>query len=295
VQTPIYPDSVLSPEEERIEGHGDLFIFPSGTAVAWNVPERVSFRLVSQVLRPAAENSHVEAMETEHLEYIEDASAGHSVIYGDTIVLATNVGEQTGEVFDSGAENRDNFSSAAETSQRSFKDITLAKIAFSSGLAASTKLAVLESLLATYIESTRGIPKALAQPYGQRFTRSFILSKTGELLNIRAQLNLYSELTDSLPDLFWDSKHELGLEGYYVEVGKALDVSSRVDALNNKMDYASDIATVLRERLSERHGLALEWGIIALIAVEVVIEIWRTWREWEPPPEKITSLKSIDE
>jgi uncharacterized Rmd1/YagE family protein len=54
-----------------------------------------------------------------------------------------------------------------------------------------------------------------------------MLQKTGELLALRAQLNHYSELTDSLPDLFWDSRHELGLEGYYDQVGKNLDVGVR--------------------------------------------------------------------
>lgn len=273
VQTPIYPASVLNEDEGTIEGHGDLFIFPSGTVVAWNTPDRVTHRLVTQVLKPAAENSHIPTMETEHLEFIEDVSAERSVIYGDTIVLASPTNPEDLKT--------KNNSDTPEAQAHPEKDTTLTKIAFSCGLAASTKLSVLESLLSSYIASTRGIPKALASPYSQRFTRAFILSKTGELLSIRAQLNLYSELTDALPDLFWDAKHELGLEGYYVEVGKALDVASRAATLNDKMDYAGEIATVLRERLSERHGLALEWGIIALIAVEVGIEMWRSWREWE--------------
>jgi uncharacterized Rmd1/YagE family protein len=33
----------------------------------------------------------------------------------------------------------------------------------------------------------------------------------------------------------------------------------------------------LREQLSEKHGLRLEWAIIALIAVEVVLEGYRHW------------------
>jgi uncharacterized Rmd1/YagE family protein len=112
------------------------------------------------------------------------------------------------------------------------------------------------------------------------FSRPFILRKTGELLSIRAQLNLYGELTDSLPDLFWDSRHELGLEGYYDLVGKALDVGVRIKVLNEKMDYAQEIASVLRETLSERHSLRLEWGIIILIAIEVVFEFSSRWKEY---------------
>jgi required for meiotic nuclear division protein 1 len=45
------------------------------------------------------------------------------------------------------------------------------------------------------------------------------------------------------------------------------------------MDYAQEIAAVLRERLSEKHGLFLEWTIIVLIAIEVGFEVLRLWRE----------------
>lgn len=45
--------------------------------------------------------------------------------------------------------------------------------------------------------------------------------------------------------------------------------------LNEKMDYAQEIASVLRQQLSERHGVRLEWIIIILIAVEVVFAIER--------------------
>ena len=106
------------------------------------------------------------------------------------------------------------------------------------------------------------------------FTRSFTLQKTGQLLSIRAQLNLYSELTDSLPDLFWDTRHELGLEGYYDQVARALDTNIRIKTLNDKINYAQEIASILRQHLTEQHGVRLEWIIILLIMVEVGFNIW---------------------
>jgi uncharacterized Rmd1/YagE family protein len=106
-----------------------------------------------------------------------------------------------------------------------------------------------------------------------------MMQKTGELLELRAQLNHYSELTDSLPDLFWDSKHELGLEGYYDQVGRALDVGVRIKTLNEKMDYAQEIASILRQTMSEKHSIHLEWIIIILIAVEVGFELRREFKE----------------
>lgn len=82
-----------------------------------------------------------------------------------------------------------------------------------------------------------------------------------------------------MPDLFWDSRHDLGLEGYYDQVGKALDVGVRIKTLNQKMDYAQEIASILRETLSHKHSSSLEWIIIVLIAVEICLTLRREWKE----------------
>ncbi|KAL7928772.1 hypothetical protein V8C35DRAFT_317266 [Trichoderma chlorosporum] len=235
---------------------GDIFVFPSGTIVTWSLPPDV---VTKQILR-AAEEPHAETLrEVEDLEFTTDNGRETSSLKGDVVVLGTRKEHKDGD----------------------FLDTTLAKIAFSSGLARSTKLAVLESALTSYFESTRNIPALLSQGTGVPLSRKFILQKTGELLSLRAKLNHYSELTDNLPDIFWDSKSELGLEGYYDQVGRALDVNVRIRALNQKMDYAQEIATVLREMSSEQHGTRLEWIIIVLIFVEVVFELRRIVIEYK--------------
>lgn len=234
---------------------GDIFVFPSGTLVTWSIPTDA----VARPLLRAAEDLHPpDLREAEDLDFASDPQRDASVLKGDVVVLGTRREQAHGDRLDT----------------------TLAKIAFSSGLARSTKLAVLETALTSYFESTRHVPALLAQGAGVPLSRRFILQKTGELLSLRARLNHYSELTDALPDLFWDSRADLGLEGYYEQVGRALDVGVRIRALNQKMDYAQEIATVLREMSSEQHGTRLEWIIIALIAVEVIFEVRRIVLEW---------------
>ncbi|KIW02922.1 uncharacterized protein PV09_05968 [Verruconis gallopava] len=302
IQTPIYaPTSQQQPQPPTEREHGDLFIFPSGTVVAWNVPERVALRLVERVLPPAALNSQIGSveLEKEDLEYLEAPEQERSSIVGDTIILGTKSESLSRQKLFS--KSNEPASTDVEADEYPEKDTILAKIAFSSGLARSTKLAVLERLTEAYVVSTRSIPTIMSRGtplpfnrpiflrkiceklgFGSRlpFSRPFILRKTGELLSIRAQLNLYSELTDSLPDLFWDSRHELGLENYYELTGKALDVNVRIKVLNEKLGYAQEIASVLRETLSERHDLRLEWIIILLIAIEVVFEFGKIIKEW---------------
>jgi required for meiotic nuclear division protein 1 len=258
-------------EKEDNEGLGDVFVFPSGSVVTWNVSEKTGHHLVEKVLIPAAGMSHPDKLEAEDLEYIQDPTRETSEIIGDTIILGTKALSDEPEPANTPANQ--------PPEQRPETDTILAKIAFSSALARSTKLAVLESTLTTYLHTTRIIPDSLSSGKNPSVNRAFILRKTGELLHIRAQLNLYSELTDSLPDIFWDSPHELGLENYYDSVGRSLDVGQRIKALNEKMDYASEIARVLRERLSERHGHWLEWIIIWLICIEVVYGSWHLF--WE--------------
>jgi required for meiotic nuclear division protein 1 len=234
---------------------GDIFVFPSGTVVTWALPPDV----VTKQLLGAAEDPHpAELREVEDLEFTTDSKKETSTMKGDLVVLGT------------GRENTDG----------DMLDTTLAKVAFSSGLARSTKLAVLETALTSYFETTRNIPALLSQGSSVPHGRKFILQKTGELLSLRARLNHYSELTDSLPDILWDSRSELGLEGYYEQVGRALDVNVRIRTLNQKMDYAQDIASVLRETSSEQHGTRLEVIIILLIAVEVIFELRRIFLEW---------------
>ncbi|MCJ1421035.1 hypothetical protein MMC32_007397 [Xylographa parallela] len=248
--------------------------------VAWNVPEDSLIILATKTLFPAVINPHLERLETEDLEYVEDPTKDSSSMKGDTIYLGCKSGNvQIPPKMLVDSANTDGMQPSLHECPTSGVNITLAKIAFSSGLARSTKLAVLENLLDEYFESTRSIPTMLSRGKGLPFTRSFVLQKTGQLMSIRAQLNLYSELTDSLPDLFWDSRYELGLERSYDQVGRALDVGVRIKTLNEKVDYAQEIASVLRAQLSEQHGNRLEWIIIALITIEVGFEVRRIYNE----------------
>lgn len=246
---------------------GDIFVFPSGTVVTWSLPPDV----VTKQLLGAAEDPHPVALrEVEDLEFTTDTSRETSTMKGDLVVLGTRRESKDGDTLDT----------------------TLAKVAFSSGLARSTKLAVLETALTSYFETTRNIPALLSQGSGVPHGRRFILRKTGELLSLRARLNHYSELTDSLPDILWDSRSELGLEGYYEQVGRALDVNVRIRTLNQKMDYAQEIASVLRETSNEQHGTRLEVIIILLIAVEVIFELRRIFLEWAAEREDAKTAKA---
>lgn len=277
----IDPDGLDFDDEEVIHVRprgpqgGDLFIFETGTVVTWSLPPERGIDLATDTLLPAHENPHTSLMDrdemTERLEFEVDPGTAHSSMRGDTVMLGTRRDDG-----DLGPHHGGSGNGGGDLPEA---DAGRAKIAFSSGLARSTKVAVLEALLNSFLERTEEFPAQL-QTGRLRVAKAAILRLTGELQHLRSQLNFFSELTDSLPDKFWDQRAELRLDGIYDQVGKALDVPSRIRVLNQRMDYAADMLATVREMLDQEHGSRLEWIIIWLIAVEVAFHLIDWAREY---------------
>ncbi|KAF3059642.1 Required for meiotic nuclear division protein 1 like protein [Daldinia childiae] len=235
--------------------NGDIFVFPSGTVVAWSVPTDALMTLATKQLIRAAQLPHLNRLEMEELEFIPDESRDTSYMRGEVVVLGTR----------------------AQELENHRLDTTLAKIAFSSGLARSPKLAMLENQAIDYFENSKNSLDFLEGGFEHKLKRSAVLKMTGKLLSLRSQLNHYSDITDQLPDMFWDS--ESNLENYYNQISTVLDIRQRIGILNKKIDYGFENVSVLREMVSEKYGHRLEWIIIFLIAIEVLFELRRVYRE----------------
>ncbi|KAI1139152.1 hypothetical protein F5Y05DRAFT_339945 [Hypoxylon sp. FL0543] len=235
--------------------NGDIFVFPSGTVVAWSVPTDALMTLATKQLIRAAELPHINRLEMEELEFMPDETRDTSYMKGEVVVLGTRAQERENDRLDT----------------------TLAKIAFSSGLARSPKLAVLENQAIEYFENSKNSLDFLEGGLEHKLKRNSVLKMTGQLLSLRSQLNHYSDITDQLPDMFWDS--ESNLENYYNQISTVLDIRQRIGILNKKIDYGFENVSVLREMVSEKYGHRLEWIIIWLIAVEVLFELRRVYRE----------------
>ena len=92
---PIDPDDTGFESDQVIHtrgvNNGDIFVFPSGSLVAWSLPEDVASDLATKTLLPAAINSHMDQVEVEDLEYEEDPMRDHSSVKGDVILLGTKL------------------------------------------------------------------------------------------------------------------------------------------------------------------------------------------------------------
>jgi uncharacterized Rmd1/YagE family protein len=90
---PIDPDETGFDQDQVIHtrgvNNGDIFVFPSGSLVAWSLPEDVVSDLATKTLLPAAISPHMDQMEMEDLEYAEDSNRENSNVKGDVITLGT--------------------------------------------------------------------------------------------------------------------------------------------------------------------------------------------------------------
>ena len=88
----------------------------------------------------------------------------------------------------------------------------------------------------------------------------------GNLFLVTSDINLRYNLLDT-PEFFWEYPE---VEYAYEMMARYLDITSRVDILNQKIDVIHDLFGMLAAEQYHKHSSTLEWIIIVLIAVEIV-------------------------
>ncbi|MDF2577821.1 MAG: hypothetical protein K0S74_1305 [Chlamydiales bacterium] len=170
----------------------------------------------------------------------------------------------------------DEFSFEYGTSSKMFQDkITvesgniLAKLAISHALAQSIKLSVFEKAIQKTINNTKHLPEDLANTGKINLSRSEIAQKRGALFIARNSINLHTDILDT-PEIFWEYSE---LEPVYKSTASYLDLSTRVDVLNKRLDIVHELFQMLGDQLDHQHSTSLEWIVITLIFIEIVISI----------------------
>ncbi|KAJ6513233.1 hypothetical protein C8R45DRAFT_962903 [Mycena sanguinolenta] len=247
---------------------GEVFVFANGSFVCWGLEEDEAHRFAVEVIGriPGIEVSPLKVPETEELEFVVDPIET-TRLQGDLIILGKNppLNELT---------------PPAKLPAMIFPEETLfARYAFSQALSRSTALSALEVALEEYLSSMALLPHSLAKTGKPGMGRTALVKKLGELMKFRQGLNLNRENFSDVPDFYWT---EPELEKYFNSVSDALDVKVRTDSVNDKITYAAEAQSVLRQLLTETSTHSMELVIIALIAVEVVIALIRDGPElWE--------------
>lgn len=148
---------------------------------------------------------------------------------------------------------------------------TLTKLAISHGIAQSVKLGKFEVALQKTFALTRRIPEELANKGKITLSRKEIRKKMGELFIERNSINLHLDVLDT-PEFFWDYPE---LESYYILIANYLDLTNRLEVLNQRLDIVHELFEMLGNELNHQHSSRLEWTIICLIIIEVVLSVFR--------------------
>lgn len=211
----------------------DAFFFPFGTVVFWGIDEASARQFIKDHVTPFEEGKPTE-WEMDQFTYT----------YGDTAKVIEDEITLPGKNL-------------------------LTKLAVSHGIAQSLKLSAFETSLQNTFELTRKIPEDLAN-YGEiALSRKEIRCRMGELFIARNSVNLNMEVLDT-PEFFWEYPE---LEPLYTMIAKYLDIRSRVEVLNQRLNIIHELFQMLGSELNHSHSNRLEWIIIWLIVIEVVITL----------------------
>ncbi|KAL0954827.1 hypothetical protein HGRIS_003772 [Hohenbuehelia grisea] len=257
------PNSAAEPDASQT---GEIFVFANGSFVSWGLEEAGARRFASEVIArtPNAEVSPLKEVETEELEFVTDPSE-KTRLQGDLIILG-----QPSETPGSGN---------ASSSESNADSTILRRYAFSQALSRSTALSALEVSLDDYLSSMALLPLSLEQTGKPGLGRTALIKKLGQLMKFRQGLNLNRENYLETPDFYWA---EPELEGYFNSMSDALEIKARTTSVNDKITYAAEAQSVLRQLLTESSSHRMELVIIALIAVEVVVALIRDGSElWQ--------------
>lgn len=147
----------------------------------------------------------------------------------------------------------------------------LSRLAISHGIAQSVKLGNFESALRKSFNLTKQIPEDLARHGRISLSRKEIRRKMGELFIERSSINLHADVLDT-PEFFWEYSE---LEPLYAMTANYLELETRVEVLNQRLDVMHELFEMLGNELNHQHSSRLEWTIIGLIVVEVFLSLLR--------------------
>ena len=146
---------------------------------------------------------------------------------------------------------------------------SISKIAIAKAMSPNLRLKKFKKEVQTSIENNSNIPLQLAQTGKIKLTKKEISKKIGELFLVKSKINLHYDLLDT-PEFFWEYPE---YENQYEKMIKYLDIKSRVEVLNKKVEIIQELLHVLGDEQKHRYSSFLEWIIIILIAFEIVINL----------------------
>lgn len=234
-------DDVVHIQKSQEDPKGDVFFFPYGCIISWGLDYASERQMLDLV-----KNFQVNPLESS----VEDYS---KFLIGEQ----TQIHEEADEI-------------VLE------EDNVLIKLSISHGLSQSVKLETFEASIKRTIENTRHIPQELAEKGKISVSRKKLAQQLGALFAERNSINLHTDILD-VPEFFWRRPK---FEPYYTMAAEYMDIATRLDILNKRLDVIHELYDVLSKELNHLHSSRLELVIIYLIVIEVVLVLLKDVFKW---------------
>ncbi len=298
---------------------GEIWAFKSGSFVTWGLSSLQGLQFLKHVVRLGGrrgggivESGRYEQIQTEEVDFVVDhtkwvavclPSVQEANVCGrpqrETLIKGNLVILGKPPVLDTFEPNQDYAA-------------LLTRYTLSLALARSSALSAIEAKLDSHLDSVSKLPHMLAVTGKQPMKRNMVIRKIGELMMLREAVNFRGGGLEDTPEIYWSEPVLEGeavssafpsfqltrepLAAYFDSVSEEFELKERIDAVNQKVDYANEVQSTLRALLTEvgrlrtwlptraypqfqASGHRMELIIIALIAVEVCIVLIREGRE----------------
>lgn len=222
-----------------VSGVGDAFFFSYGCFIVWGLKKRQEEQLINEI----------KSFSKEPLKQIKI----------DRFIFRYGL--------DTTIENHERFNADIITLEDA--DVKR-KLAISYGLSQAIQLEYYEDSTIEAIKKNNYLSEELAKRGKISLSRKDISKRMGEIFLARSSVNLNSEFLD-VPEYFWRYPN---FEEYYKMITKYLDLHGRVDTLNQKLNVLHELFDMLTAQLQHRYSSMLEIAIIALIFVEILINVF---------------------
>ncbi|WFD49344.1 sporulation protein rmd1 [Malassezia furfur] len=213
----------------------EIFIMEYGTIVIWGMSQTEEKRLLREIRKFEVERLAMEDVESEDLNWY---LADYSRIYNDVITLRRGSSYMT-------------------------------KLSLSHALAQSTKISFFESVIEATIDTTKDIPRSIAESGKVGMPPADIMKHIGHLFILRMNIHLVGSIVDS-PEIFWAQPD---LEPLYSAARSYLEIPQRIDLLNIRVEVLQDMLQLLKDQVTSSHSEWLEIIVIILIVLELILGV----------------------
>jgi uncharacterized Rmd1/YagE family protein len=137
-------------------------------------------------------------------------------------------------------------------------------------LSKSVLLALYESRIAAEFDRVEPLAADLAEHGRIPGQERTLLKNIGATLLIESSMVGRAGVSEK-PELLWEHP---GLESLFVRLLDEFEIRERHQALERKLNLLSHMAQSVQQMLSARHGIRVEWYIVALIVFEILLTIY---------------------